>query len=292
MACNLDRKVWRLVGGPRGAGVVLRTACCRPNYAPASARQRASGRCWHAGGSLRRRGGGVRGTAGDQGGAGETAGVWGQVESSSGFWGAGLWEMMGSGSTVEKQLRQHREPAHGALARPPAQGTWRPGASLSPPVKWGSSAGSAGRRKVCKPGSAGGGGRGGAWRRSPACGPAEPRVVVVAEVSRGGGGDAAATVSAGRLSGAGLAPAQLFRPSVAHWARAVGGLPPRPSWGAPREPQDRGLCLGASRCGPLPSVPPLPLRPLSSSPCFPLTFPLSGSLLSPPDSLPSSPWIS
>lgn len=116
------------------------------------------------------------------------------MESFSGFWGAGLWEMMGSGSTVEKQLRQlrqHREPAHGALARPPAQGTWRPGASLSPPVKWGSNAGSAGSRTVCKPGSAGGGGRGGAWRRSPACGPAEPRVVVVAEVR----GEAAAAAT-------------------------------------------------------------------------------------------------
>lgn len=82
MACNLDRKVWRLVGGPRGAGMVLRTACCRPNYAPASARQRASGRCWHTGGSVRRRGGGVRGTAGDQGRAGET------LQESGGRWRA------------------------------------------------------------------------------------------------------------------------------------------------------------------------------------------------------------
>ena len=56
LACNFDRKVWRLVGGPGGTGMVLRTACCRPSYPPASARQRASGRCWHTGGSLRRRG--------------------------------------------------------------------------------------------------------------------------------------------------------------------------------------------------------------------------------------------
>ena len=109
----------------------------------------------------------------------------------------------------------------------------------------------------------------------------------------GGGGDAAATVSAGRRSGAGLAPAQLFRLPVAPWARAVGGLPPRPSLGAPREPQDPGLCLGASRCDPSPQRP-SPSSLLSPPPptFLSLSLFLGLYLLSPPDSLPSSPWIS
>ena len=40
------------------------------------------------------------------------------MESSSGSWGAGLWEMMGSGSTVEKQLRQHHARLHSAPGGP------------------------------------------------------------------------------------------------------------------------------------------------------------------------------
>lgn len=62
------------------------------------------------------------------------------MESSSVFWGAGLWELkrraVRVGLTVEKPRRQHREPGDRAIARPPGQCTWWPGASLSLPVRW------------------------------------------------------------------------------------------------------------------------------------------------------------
>lgn len=98
-----------------------------------------------------------------------------------------------------------------------------------------------------------------------------------------GGGGAVATVSAGRRSGAGLAPDRRFRLPAAAWAPALVGLP---LWAFPRT--SPGVLRTPARPPPAGCLPLCPLARvpcssyLLSSPSFhsSLTFPLSGSLSS------------
>lgn len=150
------------------------------------------------------------------------------------------------------------------------------------------------RRPVGKPGSAARGGiGGGAWRRSPARGPAEPRVAVAAAAGEAAavaasGGDSKCGPAVGR--GPGPRPA-LQAPGLSPGSRCGRPPPtptPRPSWGCstgasgPRP----GLRFGSTPLAvtPLPGVP--SLSPLLS----PLTLfsrSLLLGLLSSPDSLPA-----
>lgn len=128
---------------------------------------------------------------------------------------------------------------------------------------------------------------GGAWRRSPASGPAEPRVAVAAAA-----GEAAAVAASDGDSKCGPAVGRGPGPSPAlqapggspgsRWGRPPPSPTPRPSRGcSPGASEPRpSLQLGAT---PL-AVTPLPRRPFPSflalASHFPLTFPPPGSAFS------------
>ena len=227
----------------------------------------------------------MRGTLGDQGGAGETPQLpvgseWRALpgpgaQGSGSCRGARAPRWGSSGGSTGSRLTAHSRASLGG-----APGGWRltpstceMGACPQPAARE--------RRPVCKPGSAGGGGAGGgAWRRSPASGPAEPGVAVAAAAGEAAAvaasdGDSKCGPAVGRGPGPRPALQAPGRSPGSRWGRPTPSPTPRPSWGRSTgaSKPGPGLRLGAT---PL-AVTPAPRRPFSSSLAlsshFPLTFP-------------------